>query len=82
MTTSLEILENLGPALRFLRDKAGITQEELAERALLTRAQISSYETGRRTPFASSLFKYLEGLDSDLVALQMTVEILKDEADA
>src|SRR5271156_2952987 len=42
--------EWFGERLRELREKAGLTQQQLAERANLTRAGVAQLETGRREP--------------------------------
>lgn len=43
-------LEKVGPALRRIRQERGLTQRDLAKRAGLTPALVSSYERGKRLP--------------------------------
>lgn len=56
-------------ALRLLRDRRGLTQRELAERAACTLKQISAYETGRQRPRIETLERLLEVLGSDAADL-------------
>lgn len=46
--------------IRLARDKAGLTQAELALRAGVSQQTISSYETGRKEPTLPSLERLLE----------------------
>jgi transcriptional regulator with XRE-family HTH domain len=53
----------VGPALAQLRQRAGLTQAELAERlGLLSPETISRYERGEREPRVSSLIRIAEVL--------------------
>ena len=53
-------------ALRSLRERAGLTQEELAERAGLTPHAISALERGVRTrPYPHTVRSLAEALDLD-----------------
>jgi transcriptional regulator with XRE-family HTH domain len=45
--------------LRLARDKAGVTQSELAAAAGVTQQSISSYETGRKEPTLPTLQRLL-----------------------
>ena len=57
--------------LRDLRDKAAMTQEQLAERADVSARFISLLETGKRQPSLSAMAAISDGLGipmSDLVA--------------
>ena len=61
----------LGPALRRLRHRRGLTQQELARRAGVTRAMISSYEHESHLPSLPTLGRLLAGLElspADLAA--------------
>ena len=60
------MLENLGPALRLLREKKSWTQERLGEAARLGKSQISKYESGRDLPKLDSLTRILGALELDL----------------
>jgi transcriptional regulator with XRE-family HTH domain len=45
--------------LRTARDRAGITQQELADLAGVTQQAISAYETGRKQPMLPTLIRLL-----------------------
>lgn len=48
---------NLGERLKNLRLAKGLTQEDVAKKANITRSTISNYENGRRTPHLKDLQK-------------------------
>ena len=52
----------LGPALRRLRLRRGLSQRELATRAGVTRPMISSYERGTNLPSLPTLDRLLGSL--------------------
>lgn len=56
----------LGPRLRALRARHGLSQRELARRAGVTHAMISLVETERVSPSVSSLKKILDGVPLSL----------------
>lgn len=45
--------------LRTARDRAGLTQQQLADEAGVTQQAISAYETGRKEPMMPTLIKLL-----------------------
>ena len=47
----------LGARIRFWREQAGLTQEELADRTGLTQHWISMIETGARYPSVETLYE-------------------------
>jgi predicted nucleotidyltransferase/DNA-binding XRE family transcriptional regulator len=53
--------------LRDARQRAGMTQPQLAERAGVAQSVISAYETGRREPSFPMLVKLIEATGHDLV---------------
>ena len=61
------LMSAIGSKLKTLRKGRGLTQLELAERMDLSRATISNYEVGRRSPHLSELRRFAEfygvGLD-------------------
>lgn len=64
----------VGVALRRLRDKAGLTQEELAFRFDVHRTYISMLERGRRIPSLVTLISLAEFLGASPVELMSHVE--------
>jgi transcriptional regulator with XRE-family HTH domain len=52
--------------LRLARDRADLTQAELAERAGITQQSISAYETGRREPTLPTLQRLLAAAGFEL----------------
>lgn len=50
--------ETIGNKLKTLRRGRKLTQQELAERMRLSRATISNYEVGRRSPHLSELRRF------------------------
>lgn len=66
--------EGLGKALRWLREKEGRRQYEVALAAGVTKAMLSAYETGKQSPSLKSLEQILEALGSDLVELARALD--------
>ena len=64
----------IGDSIRALREKAGISQSELARRLTVTRSSVNAWESGLSTPTAAYLVElsrlfhvttdYLLGLDN------------------
>jgi transcriptional regulator with XRE-family HTH domain len=61
---------DIGDALRILRARAGLTQEELAARADITAPYLSRVEGGWRDIRWSTLKRLLGALDANLPQLQ------------
>lgn len=59
----------LGARLRRLRERAGLTQNELADKAKVGRATISRIENGRMYAHTATLRRLAKALDIDLVDL-------------
>lgn len=55
-----------GDLLRTARQRAGLTQRALADRAGLTQSVISAYESGRRQPSLPTLARLVEASGHDL----------------
>ena len=53
----------LGTRIAFLRRRAGLTQEELAERLAISPGAVGAYEQGRRTPSASMVVALSRNLE-------------------
>lgn len=72
------MLENLGPALRLLRDKNGWTQTRLAEFARVGKSQLSKYENGAELPKLDSLARIVGALELDLSSFFSIVRAIDD----
>jgi transcriptional regulator with XRE-family HTH domain len=64
-----EVQVRFGERLRHLREKAGISQEKLAELAGLHRTYVSSVERGKRNISLVNIERLAEALDVPLRAL-------------
>ncbi len=64
--TSIEIINKIGSKLQALRNAQGLTQEELADRAGLTKGFISQVERGLTSISVESLILLLNALDEDI----------------
>jgi len=67
-------LAQLGPALRLLRQYSRLKQEELAQRAGITRAMVSAFERSHRLPAVRSLVAILNALDANFGKLHRALE--------
>lgn len=70
------ILNGLGPALRWLRDRRGRKQYQIAGEAGITKGMLSAYETGRQRPSLETLDKILATLGCDLNDLHNALQII------
>jgi len=70
---------DIGDALRILRARAGLTQQELAARAQLDGPHLSRLETGQLDIRWSTLNRLLAALGADLRDLQDTIERIDSE---
>ncbi|MEM7049449.1 MAG: helix-turn-helix transcriptional regulator [Acidobacteriota bacterium] len=70
--------ENIGKALRLLREKKGKSQKELALAAGITSAMLSNYETGEKKPSLDSLGKIIEALDLHLGKFDDALDVVND----
>lgn len=66
----------LGGAIRQLREKAGLSQEELADRAGLSRGWVSEIESGRKSPMWRTVEQLAAGLDVRMIDITALVEAL------
>ncbi len=74
----MPVFDELGKALRWLREKAGLRQYETATAAGITKAMLSAYETGKQRPSLESLEKVLDALGADLVALDRALDLVNE----
>jgi transcriptional regulator with XRE-family HTH domain len=70
--------DNVGKALRLLREKQGRSQKELAQIAGITSAMLSNYETGEKKPSLDSLGKVLDALGLYLGKLDDALDVVND----
>ena len=70
------LLNGLGHALRWLRDRHGKKQYQVAEAAGITKGMLSAYETGRQRPSLETLEKLLDTLGCDLNDLHNAIQII------
>lgn len=75
MVTSLD---QLGIALRLLRARRNLPQGEVAARAKMTKAMLSSYETGHTLPSFPSLTAILNALSEDFHSLQEALKFIQN----
>ena len=67
---ALPPLSRLGAALRSLRRRAGLQQQQLAARAGVTRPMLSNYERGKTIPNVRTLWRVLDALGASLADLE------------
>jgi transcriptional regulator with XRE-family HTH domain len=75
-------LAGLGRALRWLRERQGRRQYQLAEKAGITKGMLSAYETGKQSPSLETLGKLLATLDCDLSDLHNAIQIVNGTPEA
>ena len=63
--------ETLGQRLRRLRDEAGLTQQQVAERADVPLQSLRNWEHDRREPLVGTAFKLARALGVDCTAFQV-----------
>lgn len=80
MIPRIEVAHHFGKVLKSLRKDAGLSQEDLAERAGCDRTYPSLLERGLRTPTLDVLFKLGVGLQIDAAKMvRMTQDRLRGE---
>jgi transcriptional regulator with XRE-family HTH domain len=78
----MSIFNGLGRAVRWLRDRQGKRQYQVADTAGITKAMLSAYETGKQKPSLDTLEKILEALDCDLNDLHNALQIVNERPEA
>jgi transcriptional regulator with XRE-family HTH domain len=68
--------QNLGLAIKVLRELTGVHQARLARMASMGKSQLSKYETGKELPKLESLDKILVALKASPLALFLVVQFL------
>ena len=71
--------DNIGKKLKTLRKGRGLSQQQLAEKMEISRASISNYEVGRRSPHLSELRRFADfyGVGLDFFGVATTDEIFE-----
>lgn len=78
----MSIFHGLGRALRWLRDRQGKRQYQVADAAGITKAMLSAYETGKQKPSLDTLEKILAALECDLKDLHNALQIVNERPEA
>lgn len=78
----MSIFLGLGRALRWIRDKQGKRQYQVADTAGITKAMLSAYETGKQKPSLETLEKILLALEVDLFDLHNALQIVNERPEA
>ncbi len=68
----------LGKAIQWLRQNAELRQNEVASRAGITKAMISSYESGRSQPTLMTLDKILAAVGANLYAFSEALDLVNN----
>jgi transcriptional regulator with XRE-family HTH domain len=71
-----QVLNGLGHALRWLRERHSKKQYHVADDAGITKGMLSAYETGRQRPSLDTLEKVLNTLGCDLHDLHNALQIV------
>ena len=74
MRIGLKVLHGFGPALRRLREKAGLTQTEVEARTGIAQSRLSRYENGRKLPDLNTLDRLLDCYGENLAGLNRALE--------
>lgn len=74
---TMPAFEHLAGALRLLRDRRGLTQQQLAQAIESPVKQISAYETGRQRPRIETLDRILAAVGADAMDLAETMTALE-----
>ena len=72
-----ELLQFVPEALKLIRQSTGLRQTDVSERSGLTKAMLSSYETGKTLPNLASLTSFLIAMDKDLSDLQEALDMVR-----
>lgn len=72
-----ELLQFVPETLKLMRQGTGLRQTEVSERCGLTKAMLSSYETGKTLPNLGSLTAFLLALDKDFSDFQEVLDMVR-----
>jgi transcriptional regulator with XRE-family HTH domain len=82
MELAFKLFDGLGPALRRLREKAGLPQTEVAARTGIAQSRLSRYENGRKLPDLTTLGRLLACYGENLMGLHRALEEAQGAAPA
>lgn len=71
------LLQFVPEALKLIRQGTGLRQTEVSERSGLTKAMLSSYETGKTLPTLASLTAFLGAIGKDLSDFQEVLDMVR-----
>ena len=75
----MEAFKALGRALRWIRQRQGLKQYEVAEKAGITKAMLSSYENEKQRPAIETLERILDALGIELDYLAYAIRVVRQE---
>jgi transcriptional regulator with XRE-family HTH domain len=75
----MDILQSIGKKIQFIREKRGLTQEQLEERTGVNTKYISAIERGQKNVTVKTLEKIAKGLDVELYELLLLPKDLASE---
>ena len=75
----MDILASLGKRIQTVRERAGLTQEQLEEKTAVNTKYISAIERGQKNVTIKTLEKIAKGLDIDLYELLLLSEEIGSE---
>ena len=82
MAYPLHIFSGLGPALRLLREAAGLKRAQVAERTGISQRRISRYEREENVPDLPTLERLLACYGVDLEGLSRALKEVRGERPA
>lgn len=82
MTASLRLFSDLGPALRRLRETAGLKQVQVAARTGIAQGRLSRYENDRKVPDVATLDRLLVCYGVGLEELGRAIEEVRGQRPA
>lgn len=75
----MNILVSLGKRIQFVREKQGLTQEQLEEKTGVNTKYISAIERGQKNITVKTLAKIASGLQIEMFEILLPVEIIGSE---
>lgn len=76
MSDTPQAFEHLGPALLWLRSRRRLKQQDVADRAGITKSMVSHYERAKMRPNVETLERLLAALDTDVLGLGRALDLV------